>query len=153
MALATTQFYKPNREARLVVSLKNKAAYKAGEAVIVTVMLSNQSQVPILINGRMLFNRYPNPGEISFNIEGPKKQTYPLLKIISPQEITPTDLIVLQPGETLEREVDLSLMYGVRYRGRYRIQVLYYNSIDLEKDKLRTWRGSLASDPTDIYLR
>jgi hypothetical protein len=152
-AFAATQFYKPNREARLVVSLKNKAVYSAGDPILVTVMLSNQSQEPLLINARMLFNRYPLPGEVSFNIQGPREQNYPLLKAIAPQDIRNEDLAILTTGETMERQVDLNEFYGVRKRGKYKVQVVYYNSVDLEKDSLKTWRGSLASDPTEIELR
>src|SRR5262245_20266605 len=80
--LPAVQFYKPNREAHLFVSLKSKARY-AGAPVVVTVMLSNQSTEPVLINSRMLFNNYPANGEIAFNIEGPGGKDYPLVKIIS----------------------------------------------------------------------
>lgn len=150
---AASPFYKPNREAHLVVSLKSKSTYTAGDPIPVTVMLSNQSQDPILINARLLFNRYPQPGEISFTIEGPKKQIYPLLKIVTPQDVSGTDLLILQPGQTMERQVDLSLMYGVRHKGSYRVQTIYYNAVDLEKDQLRTWRGSLASEPTTFLVQ
>src|SRR5689334_10275429 len=79
--LPAVQFYRPNREAHLVVVLKSKAHYSASQPVVVTVMLSNQSTDPLLINSRMLFNKYPANGEISFNIEGPGGKDYPLAKI------------------------------------------------------------------------
>ena len=109
--------------------------------------------VPVLINGRMLFNNYPADGEISFAIEGPHDKAYPLLKIISsPHDVKEADLTVLKVGDTLEREADLTDMYGLHKKGTYKVQVIYYNKIDLEKDSLMTWRGSLASEPTILQI-
>jgi len=152
-ALAGAQFYKPNREARLAVTLKNKERYIARQPVWVTVMLSNQGREPVLVNSRMLFNQYPLKGEVSFTIEGPKRQTYLLRKMVIPQELRDSDLAVLRAGETRERAVDLSELYDVRKRGKYKVQVLYYNSVDLEKEGLKTWRGSIASEPAEIILQ
>src|SRR5690349_16818756 len=47
------QFYKANRGARLIVYLKAKNHYSSWSHVIVTVMLSNQTNNVLLINNRM----------------------------------------------------------------------------------------------------
>src|SRR5687768_324658 len=130
--VSAVQFYQPNRSARLVVTLKAKERYRS-KPVVVTVMLTNQALDPLLINSRMLFNKYPLPGEISFQIHGPDNKEYPLVKAIAPFDLRDTDLTVLPPGQTMEQIADLTDLYGVRKRGKYRIQAIYYNSIDLEK--------------------
>jgi hypothetical protein len=150
-ALAATQFYQPNRSARLVVALKARDHYRT-KPVTVTVMLSNQSQGPLLINNRMLFNQYPHPGELSFQIEGPKHTPYPLVKAVMPHDIKDSDLTVLPSGQTMEQIADLTDMYALYKRGNYKVQVIYYNSIALEKDGLSTWRGTIASEPTELTL-
>jgi hypothetical protein len=153
-SLGAMQFYKPNREAHLFVSLKSKARYSARQPVIVTVMISNQSTEPVLINSRMLFNKYPANGEISFNIEGPGSKEFPLLKVVSlPPDVRGDELTVLNAGETMEREADLTDMYGIHKKGTYKVQVIYYNKVDLKKNKLKTWRGSIASEPVEFSLR
>jgi hypothetical protein len=151
LTCAATQFYQANRSARLVVSLKARAHYSS-KPVIVTVMLSNQSQEPLLINNRMLFNQYPRAGEIAFQIEGPHKAPYPLTKAVMPRDILDTDLTVLPPGQTMEQSADLTDMYALHKRGPYKVQVIYYNNIALEKDGLSTWRGTIASEPVELVL-
>jgi hypothetical protein len=151
IAGAAVQFYQPNRAARLVVSLKSKARYDK-RPVVVTVMLSNQSQEPLLINKRMRFNHYPLDGEIAFVIEGPGGKPFPLLKVVSPREVNDVDLEVLKVGETMEQMADLTDMYGIRKSGKYKVQAIYYNQLDRERAGLHTWRGSLASDKTEFIL-
>ena len=52
----------------------------------------------------------------------------------------------------MEQTADLTDMYGLRKRGSYKVQVVYYNRVDREKNGLKTWRGSVASEPTEITL-
>src|SRR5580765_1472152 len=80
------QFYKPNRGARLIVYLKAKEKYSAWNHVVVTVMLSNQTTSTLLINNRMRPNRYPLDGELSFIIQGPKREEIKLQKAVSPRD-------------------------------------------------------------------
>jgi hypothetical protein len=145
-------FYKPNRADDLVVLLKNKVRYSGWHSVRVTVLVSNQGLDPVLINGRMLFNRYPEPGEVSFVIEGPHGQYLPLKRVITPRAVSDEELAVLRPGESFEREVDLTDMYGVNKKGPYKIQAIYYNGVDLQKDGMATWRGAIASEPAQIVI-
>src|SRR5258708_5013863 len=79
-------FYKVNRENTLVVTLKSKTLYSGWHPVTVSVLVSNQGLDPVLINGRLLFNSYPQPGELAFVIEGPKGRYYPLKKTITPHD-------------------------------------------------------------------
>jgi hypothetical protein len=149
---AKVQFYKPNTAARLVVALKNKAKYRE-LPVTVTVLVSNQGLEPILVNSRMLFNQYPLEGELSFIIKGPDDKALSLTKAIAPHPLGPEDLTVMGVGDTIERVADLTDMYGMQKHGKYRVQVIYYNRADLSKKKLKTWRGAIASEPTEITLQ
>lgn len=152
-AMSDIQFYKPNRGARLIVYLKAKDHYSAWSPVIVTVMLSNQTNSPLLINSRMRTNRYPLDGELSFIIKGPNDKEFKLQKGVTPRDLLDGELSTLTVGETTEQAVDLTALYGVSKRGHYRIQVLYYNRFDLEKDGMKTWRGVIASEPVEITLQ
>jgi hypothetical protein len=148
---ATVQFYQPNPAARLSIALKSKVRYSR-TPVVVTVMVSNQGMEPLLINNRMLFSRYPLPGEIAFNIEGPGRKAYPLVRGVQAREIAETDLVLLGVGETIEREADLTDMYGVGKRGPYRIQVIYYSDADRQKNGLKSWRGAIASEASRFEI-
>jgi len=150
---AALQFYQPNRGARLIVYLKAKAKYSAWSHVVVTVMLSNQTTGKLLINNRLRTNRYPLDGELSFIIRGPDGQECAFKKAVSPREILDSEIITLGVGETTEQSVDLTDVYGMSQRGTYRIQVLYYNRTDLDKDGLSLWRGVIASEPVEITLQ
>jgi len=100
----------------------------------------------------MLFNHYPLNGELDFVIEDAHKRKYPLRKAIVPRELRDSDLTVLRSGQTMEQVANLTDLYGLSKRGTYRVQVIYYNRADLEKNGLKTWRGAIASEPTQITL-
>jgi hypothetical protein len=146
-------FYKPNRANNLVVLLKSRYRYSGWHPIRVTVMVENQGMEPVLINGRMQFNQYPKPGEVSFIIEGPHGDYMPIRKAIDPGSLADDDIAVLRPGESVEREVDLRDMYGIRHSGPYRIQAIYYNGAYDERDGLTMWRGAIASEPTQITVQ
>ena len=150
-AVSAVQFYQANRSARLAVTIKAKDRY-ATKPVVVTVMVSNQTMEPLLVNGRMLINQYPLPGELALQIQGPGHAEYKLLKAVVPPDIRESDLVKLPPGQTIEQLADLTDLYGVQKHGKYRIQAIYYNGADIEKDGLPTWRGTIASEPIEIHV-
>jgi hypothetical protein len=147
------QFFKPNRGARLIVYLKAKEHFSSWNHVVVTVMLSNQTQGTLLINSRMRTNRYPLDGELSFIVLGPHEKEFKLQKAVTPRDLLDGELSTLRIGETTEQAVDLTELYGVSKHGTYRVQVLYYNRFDLEKNGLKTWRGVIASEPVEFTLQ
>ncbi len=146
------RFYKPNREARLVVTLKNKPLYTS-KPIQVGILLSNQSMEPILINKRMRFNEFPRDGEIAFVIEGPQQKPYHLIRAISPRELQDSHLQVLNAGETMEQQADLTDLYGLRKKGHYKVQVLYYNHARLNKNGQSVWSGDIASEISEFDVK
>lgn len=140
------------RQVPIEVELSSSSEYPAGSPVSVTVMVTNLFDTPLLINRRMLINHPRLEGEVSFKILGPDGKTCEIQRLVTPMTLSDDDFVMLQRGQSIQRTVDLSDFYAMKYRGNYTVRAYYHNDQDHPEGSVRAWKGVVASDPVDIKL-
>jgi hypothetical protein len=140
------------RRIPLEVLLKVANRYPVGGPVAVTVIITNLFDAPLLMNSRMLVNHPRLQGELSFSIMGPGGKKLEIQRLITPLSIRDEDYTKLAKGQSMQRTVDLTDLYGVTQKGVYKLQVSYHNEVDQTLDGRRAWKGIVWSDPSEITL-
>jgi len=140
------------RRIPLEVFLKAAGHYRAGGPVDVTVIITNLFDDPLLMNSRMLVNHPLLKGEVSFRIIGPDGKKVEIQRLITPLSLKDDDFEALTRGQSMQRSVDLSDLFGVKQKGIYKIRVSYHNEVDYVSGTQRAWKGIVWSEPADIRL-
>jgi hypothetical protein len=140
------------RSIPLDVMLKTSAHYVAGGPVIVTVVITNLFDPPLLLNSRMLVNHPRLEGEVSFYIADQNGRRLEINRLITPLSVRNNDFVTLTRGESIQRSVDLADLYDLTGKGTYKIWVSYHNEMDVTGKSERAWKGFVLSDPIDISL-
>jgi hypothetical protein len=140
------------RRIPLDVMLKTSDHYSAGGPVVMTILITNLFDAPLLMNSRMLVNHLLLQGEISFRITGPDGRKVEIKRLITPLSLRENDFVTLTRGQSFQRTVDLSDLYGISQKGIYKVQVSYHNEIDHTVGSQRVWKGIVWSDPIEIQL-
>lgn len=141
------------RKIPIEVALKAPEEMDASEPVVVTIMVTNLFPEPLLMNKRMLVNHPRLRGEIAFRITAPNGTICEFTRRVTPLAIRNEDFVVLERGMSIQRSVDLSDLYALTWKGRYKIEAVYRNDIDQVEDSLRAWKGSVRAQPIDIVLK
>jgi len=139
------------RRIPLEVLLKASERYSAGGPVNVTVVLTNLFDAPLLMNSRMLVNHPLLKGEISFQIIDSNGKKIDIQRLITPLSIRDQDFVTLDRGESMQRAVDLSDLFGLTQKGLYKVQAAYHNDAD-RVGAQRAWRGVVWSEPIELRL-
>lgn len=140
------------RRLPLEVVLKASEHYAVGAPVEVTVIITNLFDTPLLMNSRMLVNHPRLKGEISFHIIGPDGKKVEIQRLITPLSIRDEDFVTLARGESMQRGVDLSDLYGLKTKGIYKVIVSYHNEVDYIEGATHAWKGAAFSDPIEFRL-
>jgi hypothetical protein len=140
------------RRIPLEVYIKASESYTAGGPVEVTIIVTNLFDKPLLMNSRMLVNHPRLEGEISFRITGPSSQAEEIKRLVTPLSMRDQDFVTLNRGESMQRTVDLSDLFGISQKGAYSIQVSYHNEVDYTVQSHKAWKGLVWSDPVNIKL-
>jgi hypothetical protein len=140
------------RHIPLEVMLKTSNDYKAGGPVGVTIMITNLFDAPLVINRRMLVNHPLLQGEVSFRIIDPNGKKVNIQRLITPLSLRDEDFVTLNRGESMQRDVDLTDLFGITQKGVYTIQVSYHNDIDHVGETQHAWKGIVWSDPIELIL-
>jgi hypothetical protein len=140
------------RRIPLDVMLRTSNHYVAGRPVIVTVVVTNLFDDPLILNSRMLVNHPRLQGEVSFYIVNSTGQKQEIKRLITPLSVRDSDFITLTRGESIQRSVDLADLYGIAKKGQYKLYASYHNEMDQTMDSQKAWTGIVWSDPVDIQL-
>ena len=140
------------RRIPLEVYIKASEAYTAGGPVEVTVIVTNLFDKPLLLNSRMLVNHPRLEGELSFRITGPSSQKEEIKRLVTPLSLRDQDFESLNRGESMQRTVDLSDLFGLSQKGTYNIQVSYHNDVDYTVQSHKAWKGLVWSEPVVVKL-
>jgi len=154
---STGQSISESREAErrripLEVQLKVANHYKAGRPIEVTILVTNLFEATLMMNSRMLVNHPLLQGEVSFRIRGPDGKKIEIQRLITPLSLRDEDFVLLDRGQSIQRSVDLSDLYGITRKGVYRVQVSYHNEIDNASGHQHAWKGVVLSDPVEIHI-
>jgi hypothetical protein len=141
------------RRIPLEVMLRASDRYPTGGPVDVTIVVTNLFDAPLIMNSRMLVNHPLLQGEISFRIIAPNGKVVNIRRLITPLSLRDQDFVTLSRGESMQREVDLTDLYGITQRGIYKIQACYHNEIDHVGEGRHSWKGAVWSEPTEIRLQ
>jgi len=139
------------RRIPLEVLIKSATSYALSDPVEVTIIVTNLFDAPLMMNSRMLVNHARLPGEIAFRIQGPDGKNVNIQRLITPLSVRDQDFITLERGQSMQRTVDLSDLYGLTRKGDYKVQAAYHNEID-HVGELHAWKGVVWSEPVDIQL-
>jgi hypothetical protein len=140
------------RRIPLEVLLKASNHYRQDRPVEVTVIVTNLFDAPLLMNSRMLVNHPLLKGEVSFRIIGPDGKKVEIQRLITPLSLRDDDFEVLARGQSMQRTVDLSDLFGVKRKGIYKVQISYHNEVDHVLGTQRVWKGIVWSEPMDFQL-
>jgi hypothetical protein len=134
---------------KLTLSINaDKSIYQLGEAVRVSVILTNSGGVDILVNKRMALNFPDAPKtarDLSFTIEGPLGKLAPFIARVNVRPTRPNDFILLSPDETVEIFYDIESLYYLEDIGSYSIFAIYQNALDPD-EITNAWKGELKSN-------
>jgi hypothetical protein len=114
----------------------------------VKLSLVNDGQEPLLVNGRLAINAPYSPEpfrEIGFVItdqDGAEADFLARINIGFPQD---ANFITLEPGQAVDREVDLTAYYQLE-PGRYTVVATYENQTDPSDGQ--AWKGTVSSQTT-----
>ena len=140
------------RRIPLEIMLKSVDHFSAADPVVMTIMVTNLFDAPLVMNSRMLVNHTLLQGEISFRIVGPDGRKVEIQRLITPLSLRDDDFVLLDRGQSIQRAVNLSDLFGMTQKGIYKIQVSYHNEIDRVVGTRRAWKGIVWSDPVEILL-
>jgi hypothetical protein len=135
------------------VTLAAQPSYPAGGPVPVKVVVANVSAEPLLVNARLLVTVGAGEGDLAFDVEGAGGQGYEYRAFVTPDELEEKDFVVLEPGASIERTVDLARDYSVTAAGAYRAVVTYRSAKDFTKSGLKAWTGVARSQPATVELK
>ena len=116
-------------------------------------IVTNLFDRPLLLNRRLLVNHPKLPGELAFRISGQDGSRYQIRRLVTPMKLTDDDFVLLPKGQSIQRTMDLTDLYGLEKKGTYKLQAYYYNNVDHSAGTRRAWKGLAASEPTEITLR
>jgi hypothetical protein len=131
-----------------------KTRYQFGDTIPVSVKLINAGDSDIVINKRMAVNVSGAPKslrEITFNVTGPSGEYIPFTTKINVRRTTAEDLIILSPGETIEKVYNINKLYDIKNVGVYSISAVYQNSIGTDQSDL-TWKDKVISNTTTFEI-
>lgn len=134
------------------VALQASNEYNASGPVVVTLIVTNLFDKPLLMNRRMLVNHPRLQGEVSFHIVGPDGKRCELTRLVTPMDLREDDFITLKRGMSIQRSVDLADLYRLGKKGIYKVIAVYHNDIDQANRNLLVWKGVATSAPVEINL-
>jgi len=137
----------------LEIWLQAEEAYHSRKPIKVTVMVSNRSTDPLLVNKRMLFNFEGLEGELFFDVQDPRGEAMSFQLLITPREPRNDEFVVLKPGHAIQRTVDLKELHKIKRKGTYKVRVTYRNVYERSLDSMRAWMGSVSSDPLTLVVK
>jgi hypothetical protein len=141
------------RRVPIEVFLQTDGEYSRNDGVEVTVIITNLFDQALLLNRRLLVNHPKLSGEVSFRIADADGNRYEIQRLVTPMKVGDDDFILLPKGQSVQRTVDLSDIYGLQRKGVYKLQAYYHNNVDHVNGTRRAWKGLAASEPTEITLR
>jgi hypothetical protein len=131
-----------------------KTKYQSSDPILVSVKLTNTGDNDVVINQRMAINYSSAPKslrEITFTVTGPSGENIPFTAKTNVRRVKTEDLVVLSPGETIEKVYDINLFYNIKNTGVYSISAIYQNSIEIDKNDL-TWKDKVISNTTTFEV-
>ena len=137
----------------LVLTL-DKAVYGLNEPITATIVLTNKSAQPILVQGRLAVNWDGAPSDhrdlclVILNPQGEKAWFEPLINMGSAQD---KHFVTLAPGKSLERIFPVLGAYTLDEVGEYTIQAVYQNQRDPSTGQ-QAWKGELKSNPIHFTI-
>jgi len=140
------------RRIPLEVYIKAAERYGIGGAVEVTVIVTNLFDKPLLMNSRMLVNHARLEGELSFLITDPSGKRVDIKRLVTPLTLRDQDFVTLNRGESMQRTVDLTDLFGILQKGIYKVLVAYHNESDYTVEEHKAWKGFVYSEPIELKL-
>jgi hypothetical protein len=141
------------RRIPLEVLIQASNHYPATDPVQVTVIVTNLFDMPLMMNSRMLVNHPLLQGELAFRILGPQGKKIEIQRLITPLSVRDQDFVILNRGESMQRSVDLSDLYGFSEKGTYKVWACYHNEVDHVDASRRAWKGAVWSEPVEVQLQ
>ncbi len=145
-----------NRSQQLQIRLETpKQTYSAGEPIIVTLVLKNQSNSPVTVNKRMGINpknMAPGSWEVKFDVKFPPGERLITATLINRGEPTKNDFLELRPGQEIRKNYTMSDFYWMELAGEYKVKATYYNSADGSKFGLSAWIGQIESNAASLTV-
>jgi len=125
-----------------------KEVYAVGEEVTVFMILVNEAQEPVTVNGRFAVNEEAavaaGLGEVFFIIKDSAENELPFLPLVRVYHPEEEDFVTLQPGERTAWVADLTWYYELSDPGEYIVQAVYHSVV--VPAGVEAWVGALASN-------
>jgi len=127
--------------------------YGVEDDIPVRVLLTNISEDPITVNGRLATGGPTGPGELRFTVLDPAGSTVPFGARVNMGRPTQTDFAQIPPRGCIGRTIDLVDYYPLSEPGRYQVSVRYESGTAAEDDwPDGAWQGTVESEPVTIEL-
>lgn len=147
---------KDSESNRLVLTARAPAALALGQAMPIEITLGNASVQPIVINGRMVIDEATGLSgrhELEAVLTGPAGSPLAFMQDVNAPEAAASDLIELAPGAVVTRQLALDHYFRPTVPGVYRLEVVYRNDRELERDGRPAFVGQVRAAPIDLTIR
>lgn len=137
----------------LTLSL-DKKTHTLDQEIPGIVSLRNSGQEPLLVNARLAVNKdfAPQPfREVHLMLTDPEGEPVDFMAKINVGRPQGKDYRDLQPGERVERPIDLSMYYMFERAGEYAVRAVYENQVDPENGR-EAWKGQLESNTVTFVV-
>jgi hypothetical protein len=146
-------------ELELAIELE-KSVYRLDEQIFCKITLTNRGSESLAVNRRLLVNTPHAPPpyrEITFDVLSPSENPVQFgtkINVGSPGE---EDIIVLEPGSSVDRTYELTKDFDFDELGEYTVQATYENQSDLGRGpgdrKGGVWIGRLESNILNFQIK
>lgn len=130
-----------------------KEEYAVGEEVLVSMVLTNETQEPITVNKRFAVNEEAGVeagfGEVFFIIKDSANNPLPFLPLVKVWHPEEEDFTTLQPGELTAWIIELAWPYDLS-PGEYTVQAIYRSAVVPEG--IEAWIGTLSSNTLTLRI-
>lgn len=134
---------KPEQALSLTV-VPQKATFRQGEPVVVSLVMENRGRISLFIDRRFLPGPEAGFGrEITLWVTGPRSRPLPFLSLIQPSRLTQASIQKLSPGRSVAKTLVLTQYFAIHETGRYLLQGMY-DTTSIESP-LRFWKGKIVS--------
>ena len=140
-------------ELRLTLQLES-TQFRAGEPIVVRVLIENVSPIEVVINRRLLVNRTIGPHELFFQIRGPDGKLVPLAARIR-DSFESREFLLLGTKRVYGKLYDLAKEHELVAAGEYTVTAFYENKQDPPPVlKLSSaWKGRLKSNSVKFSIK
>lgn len=125
-----------------------KLVYPSNSSIPILIRLKNTGNTNIVVNGRMSVNHLGAPKglqDIAFSVTDPLGEPVAFKASVKISPTDTEDLVILSPGETIEKRDYIETLYDLHIIGSYSIYAIYQNVIESDGNN-STWKGEITSN-------